>query len=103
MAWSCLVAFWVFVGYLQVASCDLPEKCVQHSECPEKMACESESSVRGVDPCLASLAHAKCGTAASCVVDEHVAKCRCDPGTLGDPYESCSSSVYDVLLQGGVG
>ncbi|XP_047999459.1 uncharacterized protein LOC125236625 [Leguminivora glycinivorella] len=103
MARIILVVSLVFLTYLQVASTSSSgEKCVQHSECPEKMACESES-FQCVDPCLALIAHNKCGTAATCIVDEHVAKCRCDPGTVGDPYKSCSSSVYDVLLQGGVG
>ncbi|XP_061722253.1 uncharacterized protein LOC133528800 [Cydia pomonella] len=96
MARIWLVACLVLVAYLQVTSCD-GGKCVQHSECSEKMSCDSESS-QCVDPCLT---HRKCGTAATCSVDdEHLAKCRCDPGTAGNPYESCSSSTYDILSAG---
>ncbi|XP_047999456.1 uncharacterized protein LOC125236624 isoform X1 [Leguminivora glycinivorella] len=90
MARIWVVVSLVLVAYLQVTY----GKCAQHSECPEKMACESSQCV---DPCLA---HRKCGTTASCHVYEHLASCHCNPGTLGNPYESCSSSTYDVLTQG---
>ncbi|XP_047999695.1 uncharacterized protein LOC125236807 [Leguminivora glycinivorella] len=100
MARIMLVVSLVFLTYLQVASTSSSGvKCVQHSECPETMACESESSLC-VDPCLA---HSKCGTAASCHVYEHLASCRCDPGTEGDPYRSCSSSTVNLLVYGRLG
>ncbi|XP_047999452.1 uncharacterized protein LOC125236622 isoform X4 [Leguminivora glycinivorella] len=99
MAGSWVFGCVVLLAVLQLAICDQP-LCEKNSTCPDNLACESSECV---DPCLK---HTKCGSQAHCVVEDHSAKCICNSGTsgtLGDPYESCSSSVYDVLLQGGVG
>ncbi|XP_061722876.1 uncharacterized protein LOC133529214 isoform X1 [Cydia pomonella] len=94
MAGSWLVASLVLVACVQFALCDLPYKCEKNSNCPENLACESSECA---DPCLK---YRTCGSEAHCVVEDYSAKCICNEGTAGDPYEKCTDSTLPLLISG---
>jgi hypothetical protein len=56
-------------------------ECVSNAECPSNLACVSQHCV---DPCPGV-----CGAFATCLVTNHVANCRCDPGYTGNAFISC--------------
>ena len=56
-------------------------ECISNPECPSNLACVNQHCV---DPCPGV-----CGANAYCVVTNHVAQCRCDPGYTGDAFISC--------------
>ncbi|XP_047999450.1 uncharacterized protein LOC125236622 isoform X2 [Leguminivora glycinivorella] len=85
MAGSWVFGCVVLLAVLQLAICDQP-LCEKNSTCPDNLACESSECV---DPCLK---HTKCGSQAHCVVEDHSAKCICNSGTSGNPYEKCYES-----------
>lgn len=61
-------------------SCDRPD-CTKNNDCPFNLACQNE---RCVDPC-------NCALSAQCIVNNHVASCRCPPGYTGNPLTLCDT------------
>ncbi len=65
--------------------------CKNDNECPLSKACifpQRECE----DPCR----YEKCGTRATCSTRNHLAMCKCDPGTKGNPYRECIP--YECLV-----
>lgn len=56
-------------------------ECTQDSQCGAAEACVSQR-------CVSACAGA-CGTGALCEPIDHRARCRCPPGTAGDPARAC--------------
>lgn len=68
-------------GYFgdSLVRCERPQ-CTSDSECPSQLACRN---LRCQNPC-------SCATDALCTVTAHVPTCRCPPGYIGNPHQTCS-------------
>lgn len=62
-----------------------PAGCSQDSQCPSHQECQNQQCQ---DPCK----QISCITNAKCFVKDHIAKCQCLEGYLGDPDRYCSSA-----------
>merc|ERR1719397_95492 len=61
--------------------------CSRHSDCTQRHQCIDGQCVY---PCYdAKTGGPVCGQGARCVAINHVATCRCPPGTFGDPFILC--------------
>ena len=67
-------------GYLgdPYTACRRPE-CTVDDDCPQVLACQNEKCV---DPCACSPLNA------NCIVRAHRARCQCNAGYQGDPYNA---------------
>lgn len=57
--------------------------CVSNSECPDDRQC---INAQCINPCLYDN---PCSPRAECLVQNHMALCKCQPGFMGNPYVDC--------------
>ena len=69
------------LGYFGNPFKECRPECLTNSECPNDKACINKKCQ---DPCPGL-----CGLNAQCLVVNHVARCVCDPGFVGDPFNRC--------------
>ena len=67
-------------------------ECRINQDCSENSACISN---RCVNPCLYEN---PCSQHATCTVQNHIAKCQCPPGWVGNPLVSCSPKEEPDLV-----
>lgn len=67
--------------------CERPQ-CLSDDECPTHLACRDQ---RCQDPC-------DCAPTAQCNVINHRPTCRCPPGYIGNPHQSCTIGKSNKIL-----
>lgn len=60
--------------------------CQYNDDCPPNKLCDRLNR-RCINPCL----HDSCGDNAECYAEDHTARCRCPPGTEGNPQVACQA------------
>ena len=73
------------LGYFGNPFKECRPECLTNSECPNDKACINKKCQ---DPCPGL-----CGLNAQCLVVNHVARCVCDPGFVGDPFSQCRTDT----------
>lgn len=64
-------------------------ECVINSDCPEHLSCVSNKCQ---DPCPGL-----CGSNAECQMVNHIPKCVCILGYVGNPYENCIIREGEII------
>lgn len=77
-----LSELWLFT----IKFCSFAAECKADDDCPLNKACINNHCI---NPCGST----PCGRGAECEVQSHLPRCICPPGTQGDPFVSCITSV----------